>query len=48
VRHRWVGQFGRVAAGAGGARLGGSGNDEANINIVDVRITRCTGQFTLK
>ncbi|MEY4429122.1 MAG: hypothetical protein RLZZ182_1811, partial [Pseudomonadota bacterium] len=48
VRHRWVGQFGRVAAGAGAARLSGSGNYEAHINIVDVRITRCTGQFTLR
>ena len=47
VRHRWVGQFSRVAAGAGG-RLSGSGTYEATINIVDVRMKRCTGQFTLK
>ena len=49
VTHRWVGQFARVAASMpGSGRLTGTGNYEARVNITDVRITRCTGQFSLR
>ena len=48
VRHRWVAQFARSALAGGGGRLTGSGNYEANIDIVDVRMKRCTGMFSLK